>query len=102
MQRCFGSTLPVRGATVLLAGLFFVAPHKFGNIVNPVGPVGGSVFPTSTIEWIVDREGFHSKGKNTPYHGLPMKGRVTRTIYGGATVYVMPESPANIHGTVGN
>ena len=55
-----------------------------------------------TIEWIVDREGFHSKGKNTPYHGLPMKGRVTRTIYGGATVYVMPESPANIHGTVGN
>ena len=53
MQRCFGSTLPVRGATVLLAGLFFVAPHKFGNIVNPVGPVGGSVVPTSTIEWIV-------------------------------------------------
>jgi hypothetical protein len=53
MQGCFGTTLPVRGATVLLAGLFLVAPHKFGNIVNPVGPVGGSVFPTSTIEWIV-------------------------------------------------
>lgn len=53
MQRCFGSTLPVRSATVLLVGLFFVAPHKFGNIVNPVGPIGGIVFPTSVIEWIV-------------------------------------------------
>jgi dihydroorotase len=55
-----------------------------------------------TIEWIVNREDFHSKGKNTPYHGLPMRGRVTRTIYGGATVYVLPESITSPHGTVGN
>lgn len=52
------------------------------------------------LEWTVDREQFLSKGKNTPYHGLPMKGRVLRTIFGGATVFDLATAAAHISGSV--
>ena len=38
-------------------------------------------------EWIVDAEGFVSKGKNTPLDGTTLKGRVVTTILGGEVVY---------------
>ncbi len=40
-----------------------------------------------TKDWVVDKKAFLSKGKNTPYHGLPLKGKVLWTIFEGAVVY---------------
>lgn len=38
-------------------------------------------------EYVIDKDDFVSKGKNTPFHGRKVKGRVVRTICGGKTVY---------------
>ncbi len=35
------------------------------------------------IKWVVDRNRFISKGKNTPFHGMKLKGRAFMTIVGG-------------------
>ena len=40
-----------------------------------------------TCEWVVDPEQFCSKGRNTPFAGWTLKGRVLRTILGGKTVF---------------
>ena len=47
-------------------------------------------------EWVVRREEFASKGKNTPLEGVTLKGRVAATIAGGRIVH----SEAEV-GTVG-
>ena len=39
------------------------------------------------IEWVVDTEKFASKGKNSPLHGVTLKGRVVATIVAGTVVY---------------
>jgi dihydroorotase len=41
--------------------------------------------------WVVDKEQFASKGRNTPFHGWPLRGRAVRTIVGGRTVWEIPE-----------
>jgi len=38
-------------------------------------------------EWTPDREHMISRGKNTPFHGWPLKGRVRYTLVGGEVVY---------------
>ncbi len=38
-------------------------------------------------EWVVDRLSFVSKGKNTPFHGKRLKGKVVKTFYKGKLVY---------------
>lgn len=38
-------------------------------------------------EWIVDPEQFASKGRNTPFGGCKLKGRVKYTIVGGHVIY---------------
>lgn len=35
----------------------------------------------------IDRESFHSKGKNTPFHGWELKGEINYTIVNGKVVY---------------
>jgi dihydroorotase len=37
--------------------------------------------------WTVDPERFYSKGRNTPFGGWKVKGRVLTTIVGGRVVY---------------
>jgi dihydroorotase len=37
--------------------------------------------------WTVSEEALHSAGKNTPFLGWEMKGKVVRTLLGGHTVY---------------
>ena len=39
------------------------------------------------LPWIVDVKSFHSRGKNSPFHGLKMKGRAVLTIVGGEIKY---------------
>ena len=38
-------------------------------------------------EWTIDPERFASKGRNTPFAGRKVKGRVKYTIVGGVVVY---------------
>ena len=38
-------------------------------------------------EWVVDPEKFFSKGKNTPFKGWRLKGKVIATVYEGKLVY---------------
>lgn len=37
--------------------------------------------------WIIDTEAFLSRAKNAPYDGLPVQGRVLRTVVGGRPVF---------------
>lgn len=38
-------------------------------------------------EWIIDKEKFASKGRNTPFHGRKVKGKVKYTIANGTIIY---------------
>jgi len=38
-------------------------------------------------EWTVDKDKFFSKGRNTPFHGLKLKGKAVMTIVDGKIVY---------------
>ena len=42
-------------------------------------------------EWVIDPGVFCSKGRNTPFAGMSVCGRVARTVIGGRAVYVRPE-----------
>jgi dihydroorotase len=37
--------------------------------------------------WIVDENKFFSKGKNSPYIGMKLTGKVTHTLVGGVVKY---------------
>lgn len=39
------------------------------------------------LEWVVDKEAFASKGRNTPFHGRRLRGRAVRTVVAGRTVW---------------
>ena len=41
-------------------------------------------------EWTVDKSTFYSKGRNTPFHGLKLRGKNLVTIMGGKIVYSGP------------
>ncbi len=38
-------------------------------------------------EWVIDKEQFASKGRNTPFHGRTVRGRVKYTISQGTIIY---------------
>lgn len=51
------------------------------------GKVADIVIIDPKAEYEIDVNDFVSKGKNTPFNGYKVKGRVVRTICGGKTVY---------------
>lgn len=38
-------------------------------------------------EWVIDKEQFASKGRNTPFHGRTVKGKVKYTVSNGIIIY---------------
>ena len=40
-----------------------------------------------TVEWLVDPSRFRSKGRNTPYAGMRLRGRVRLTVVEGRVIY---------------
>lgn len=38
-------------------------------------------------EWVIDKEKFASKGRNTPFHGRTVKGKVKYTVSNGIIIY---------------
>jgi dihydroorotase len=72
--------LTVNPARLLNLPLGEVSPGKAADLI---------IFNPDT-EWIVDREAFISKGKNTPFHGWKLKGRNLLTIVKGEIAYRDP------------
>jgi len=69
---------------------FTVNPAKFLNL--PYGELAPGKAADLIIfnpdrEWVVDKDKFLSKGKNTPFHGWKLKGKNLLTIVDGNIVY---------------
>ncbi|MBI5039335.1 MAG: dihydroorotase [Nitrospirae bacterium] len=65
-------------------------PAKLLNIDRghlSVGAVADITVIDPRATWVVDPPQLKSRGKNTPFEGWKMKGRVTHTIVGGKVVY---------------
>ncbi len=52
-----------------------------------VGSPGDITLLDPNRSWIVDKETFLTKGRNTPFHGWQLRGRAVRTIVDGRTVW---------------
>jgi allantoinase len=66
------------------AKIFGLSPRK-GKI--HVGADADLVILDPDVEWVLDEKTQHSTAGWSPYHGHPVKGRITRTIVRGETVY---------------
>ena len=51
------------------------------------GSVGDLTVFDPTAEWVVDPARFRSRGRNSPYAGRTLRGRVHATVVGGRVVY---------------
>ncbi len=60
--------------------------HLPGGTLGRNAPADVTIFDPGEA-WTVDPGTFHSKSRNTPFAGRPLKGRVRRTIVGGHVVY---------------
>ena len=58
---------------------------KFANL-QPGTPADIVLFDPDA-EWVVDANKFESKGKNTPLHGVTLKGKVVATLVQGEVVF---------------
>ena len=66
------------------------APHRIlgvpgGNLA--IGMPADITIADMDCEYSIDKDTFISKGKNTPFHGHTVNGRVYYTIVGGNIVY---------------
>jgi dihydroorotase len=52
-----------------------------------IGYEGDFVLADLSSTYVVDAETFKSKGKNTPFHGMELKGEILKTIKAGRIVY---------------
>lgn len=87
--------------TKLIAGLTSGPMKIIGNRYGRLGTLATGAHADITIfdpnkEWLVNPDDFASKGKNTPWAGATLKGKVMATIYQGRVVYKdasMSENP---------
>jgi dihydroorotase len=52
-----------------------------------VGDDGDVVVFDPDQPWVIDRDRFRSKGRNTPFHGFSVRGKVKHTVSGGEIIY---------------
>jgi len=57
-----------------------------GGTLRPGSPADVTVLDPAA-EWVVDPKRFRSKGRNTPYAGETLRGRVRCTVVGGVIAY---------------
>lgn len=60
-------------------------PDGIGTLL-PGAPADICVFDP-TLEWVVDPAAFKSRGKNNPWKGVHVRGKVILTVVGGTIVY---------------
>ena len=63
-----------------------------------VGAFANLVIVDPKAEWVVDREMMASKSRNTPFHGMSLRGEVVHTIYRGAVVLQDRKLTGAVHG----
>ena len=51
------------------------------------GKIADIVVFDPTVEYVIDKNAFYSKGKNTPFHGRKVKGDIRYTLVEGNVVY---------------
>lgn len=68
-----------------LLGLDTEARGKRGTL--SIGAAGDVTLINPDLEWRVDKTESFSRSRNNPFHGWELKGRATRTIVGGNTVW---------------
>jgi dihydroorotase (multifunctional complex type) len=96
------STLVARGALDFkdVVRLCFTAPARIHQLLYPTGIEAGGVadlvFFHPEEEWVVKKEDFLSRAKNSPYEGMKLTGRVAATLVDGRTVYLDAKGP--LHG----
>ncbi len=84
-----------RVSLVTLIERMTVGPARALNLDHAVPGIGTLAMgaPADIVlldpdaEWIVDPEGFASKGRNTPLAGVTLRGRVVMTIAGGVIAF---------------
>ena len=54
-----------------------------------VGAVADVTLIAPDLEWTVDKEQSYSRSRNNPFHGQELKGRATRTLVAGKTVWAL-------------
>ncbi|MGH7725546.1 MAG: dihydroorotase [Candidatus Eiseniibacteriota bacterium] len=87
---------PGRLSLVALLRRFTTAPRTLLGLPDPLAPGEEAdlvAFDPET-RWIVDRSAFRSKGRNTPFEGHELSGRVLGTWVGGRAVYAAEPAPA--------
>lgn len=70
------------------------APHRILGVPGgdlSVGMPADITIADMDSEYVIDKDTFVSKGKNTPFHGHTVNGRVYYTIVGGNIVYEYKE-----------
>jgi dihydroorotase len=85
---------------VLLLSKLTCEPAKVIGRDGQLGTLKAGVPANVTIldpdrEWIVNSRDFASKGKNTPYDGVKLRGKVMATIANGKIVYVDGSLPSS-------
>lgn len=51
------------------------------------GRIADLVIADPNVEYVIDKNAFYSKGKNTPFHGRKVTGRIEYTLVSGKIVY---------------
>ena len=59
--------------------------ERHGRLIAVGEPANIAVWDTTTV-WTVSRDDLSSKSRNTPYHGMDLRGRVRHTIFNGELV----------------
>ena len=76
LLRCLAGLLPWRAGSL----------QWCGGTLAPGSPADVCVIDPGR-EWTIDKNAFASKGRNTPYHGMAVKGGVWLTMVGGKPVF---------------
>jgi dihydroorotase len=81
--------LTIGPARVLRGGPSPAAAHAVPNGIGTLRPgaVGDITVFDPNLEWVVAPEDFASKGKNNPWAGCWLRGKVAATIVAGSVVY---------------
>ena len=56
-----------------------------GRAVEPGAPANIAVWDTTTV-WTVSRDSLASRSRNTPFHGMELRGRVHHTVLNGEVI----------------
>lgn len=78
--------LTIKPAAIIKSDRGTLAPNAVADLVL--------IDPES--EWMVEPKQFHSKGRNTPFEGWTLRGRVMLTMVEGRIVHGSPPPPADL------